>query len=166
MDRDILFVLVIITKKKYWRFLSFQFSDDRKLKSRSHILLYIRKLLTRFGWAKVLKFHPVLLFSCLLDGQKLKLAEIYLNPNLARFDKISTNWDRRFNGVTSHHQCKHCIYTLISKLSFSLRPLIRFKILVKNIKRFAQPKHDLNTCINSISLICKMCSQVKVFVNP
>ena len=43
--------------------------------------------MTRFGWAKVLKFHPVLLFSCLLHGQKLKLAKVYLNPNLARFDK-------------------------------------------------------------------------------
>ena len=61
--------------------------------------------MTRFGWAKVLKFHPVLLFSCLLHGQKLKLAEVYLNPNLARFDKISTSGDSRFNIVTS--VCQH-----------------------------------------------------------
>ena len=56
-------------------------------------------LMTRFGWAKVLKFHPVLLFSCLLHGQKLKLAEVYLNPNIARFDKISTNGDSEIAGL-------------------------------------------------------------------
>ena len=54
------------------------------------ITLDLPKLKRRFGWAKVLKFHPVLLFSYLLHDQKLKLAEVYLNPNLARFDKIST----------------------------------------------------------------------------
>ena len=55
------------------------------------VKVFLTSLITRFGWAKVLKFHPVLIFSCLLHGQKLKLAEVYLNPNLARFDKISTN---------------------------------------------------------------------------
>ena len=40
----------------------------------------------RFGLGKNFKISPGLAFSCLLHGQKLKLAEVYLNPNLARFD--------------------------------------------------------------------------------
>ena len=53
--------------------------------------------MTRFGWPKVLKFHPVLLFSCLLHGQILKLAEVYLNPNLA---KSCFGWAKRLIFLT------------------------------------------------------------------
>ena len=58
-----------------------------------------------FGWAKVFKFHLLSLLSCLLHGQKLKLVEVYLNPNIARFDKISTSGDSKFNFVMSI--CQH-----------------------------------------------------------
>ena len=58
-----------------------------------------------FGWAKKLKFHPLLLFSYLLHGQKCKLAQIYLKPNINWFHKILTSGDSRFNVVTSI--CQH-----------------------------------------------------------